>query len=134
MNTIEIEDKVLECLMTACELEKNDIQMDSSLVDDLDVDSIDMVDLIYELEQAFDIEISIDEMEQQARKELQGGFEVDGKLTQAALEMLRVAMPEVDPAKISDGLTSHGIPSLYTTRALVGLVTRRIAAVEAEQG
>ncbi|MBR3001474.1 MAG: acyl carrier protein [Oscillospiraceae bacterium] len=50
-------DIVVDTLCDQLDLDENDISVDSSLVDDLDIDSITYFEIIMELEDEFDIDI-----------------------------------------------------------------------------
>ncbi|MDD3401102.1 MAG: acyl carrier protein [Eubacteriales bacterium] len=50
-------DRVCEIIAKQLDLETDEITMDSKLVDDLHADSLDIVELIMDLEQEFDVEI-----------------------------------------------------------------------------
>lgn len=50
-------DKVKEILVDELDLEANEIKLESRLLEDLDADSLDVVELIMALEDAFDMEI-----------------------------------------------------------------------------
>ena len=50
-------DIVVDTLCDQLDLDENDISMESSLVDDLDIDSISYFEIIMELEDEFDIDI-----------------------------------------------------------------------------
>lgn len=50
-------DIVVDTLCDQLDLDENDISLDSSLVDDLDIDSITYFEIIMELEDEFDIDI-----------------------------------------------------------------------------
>ncbi len=50
-------EKVRAILMEQLDLDENQIQMDSSIIDDLGADSLDIVDLVMSLEEEFDTEI-----------------------------------------------------------------------------
>lgn len=57
-------EKVKAILADQLEYDEDKITMESSLVDDLDADSLDVVDLIMSLEEEFDIEIPDEEIEE----------------------------------------------------------------------
>ena len=57
-------EKVKAILADQLEFDEDKITMESSLVDDLDADSLDVVDLIMSLEEEFDIEIPDEEIEE----------------------------------------------------------------------
>jgi hypothetical protein len=51
-------------------------------------------------------------------------YEVDGKLTELALEKLRELMPEVDASEIKPGLGANDIPRLFRVQTFVNIVAR----------
>ena len=103
------------------------IQLKSSLVTDLGADSLDFLDLVFQLEERFGVKISRGEVnlfsslqlpEEEAHK--------DGVLTDRALERLRALMPEVDPAVFRPGLTVGTVPKLLTVETFVNIVARKL--------
>ena len=56
-------EKIREILCDQLDLEEDKVTMESSIVDDLGADSLDVVDLIMSLEEEFDIEIPDEEIE-----------------------------------------------------------------------
>lgn len=56
-------EKVKDIIAEQLGLEKDEITMDSSFVDDLGADSLDIVELIMALEEEFDIEIPDEDAE-----------------------------------------------------------------------
>jgi len=61
MNRQEILEKVKKILIEKLSVNEADIKEDSSLVDDLGVDSLDLVELLMKFEEEFKIEISEEE-------------------------------------------------------------------------
>ena len=114
---------VSACLTSSCGLEEDEISLESTLSHDLDIDSIDLIDLLYELERKFSIQITIGEFEQEARKETgDEQFEVDTVLTPAGVKTLKRLMPEVGDDKFVEGLTVQQIPRLFTVHSICNLV------------
>ena len=62
MDKKEIEQKVKEILADKLDIDTKKITLDSHLVNDLGMDSFGSVELIYELEENFKVEINEDEM------------------------------------------------------------------------
>ncbi len=62
MNSVE--ERLKRILAKELKIDPSQIKDDSSLADDLGVDSADMVDLLFAIEDEFDIEISDDEVEE----------------------------------------------------------------------
>lgn len=64
MSTELIYEKVRDILSEELGIDKKDITMDSNFIEDLNADSLDIVDLIVQMEHEFDISIPDDEAEQ----------------------------------------------------------------------
>jgi acyl carrier protein len=95
------------------------------ILEDLGADSLDLLDLVFQLEQRFKVKISPRDIERRARKELEGmPFEVEGVYTPEAIEQLRRAMPEVPREELSEGLRSADLPRSFRVATFVRLVTR----------
>lgn len=63
MDLKEIENKVKSVLVESLDIEEEKITMDSNLIDDLDIDSLELVDLTMEFENEFNVEIEDDQVE-----------------------------------------------------------------------
>ena len=57
MNTEEILSKLADIVNDVAGVEQDDDQLDKSFVDDLDVDSLSMVEIIYACEETFGVSI-----------------------------------------------------------------------------
>jgi len=56
-------DKVKKILIEQLDVDEGAISMESSIIDDLGADSLDVVDMVMSLEEEFDVEIPDDEIE-----------------------------------------------------------------------
>lgn len=103
------------------------IQPDATLFDDLAIDSIDMVDILFNLERKYGIELKIGEIEQYSKAEMGNEpFEIDQVITEKGLEVLRRIIPEIDATKLVHGITIHDIIRLITVRSLAMMVAVQI--------
>lgn len=59
----EVFDKVKEIIVDQLDVEESAVTMEASFNDDLEADSLDVVELVMELEDEFDIEIADEEAE-----------------------------------------------------------------------
>ncbi len=50
-------EKVQDIIVDQLDADKDDVKLDSSIVDDLGADSLDLVDLVMSIEEEFDLEI-----------------------------------------------------------------------------
>ncbi|HXE30636.1 MAG TPA: phosphopantetheine-binding protein [Terriglobales bacterium] len=113
--------------------EESEVQPTSSLMNDLNAESLDFLDLLFRLESAFGIKIPRGGIQRATQGSLTDAeFQQNGVLTDAALERLRILMPEVDPGRLKTGLTAREIPALFTPETFARLVAWRIGELESE--
>jgi acyl carrier protein len=128
MNEQELLDGVRQCVADVLLI--NDVgrvQLESSLVADLGADSLDFLDLVFQLEEKFDVKISRGEVNLFSNLEIpENEAHLDGVLTQRALDKLRQMMPEVAPEVFSPGLTVAVVPRLLTVETFVNIVKRKL--------
>lgn len=60
---MSVEEKVKNIIVDKLSVEPDEVVMEASFVDDLGADSLDLVELIMAMEEAFDMEISDDQAE-----------------------------------------------------------------------
>jgi acyl carrier protein len=58
-----LEEKVIKVIMEQLDVTKEECVLEASFIDDLGADSLDIVELLMEMEEAFDIEIADEELE-----------------------------------------------------------------------
>ena len=105
------------------------VRMDSVLMEDLGAESLDLLDLSFRIEEAFQVRIEANEIEREAKKRLPGGvYEQDGFLTEEALAEIRQSAPELDAGKLVKGLRKTDLPALLTVGFFVHLVQRKLNA------
>ena len=119
---------VLASVADVLAIDPSKINPRASLIDDLGAESLDFLDLLFRLETDFSVKIPRDGIRLLAQEGLAEGFEQGGVLTPAALERLKILMPEVDAAKLVPGLRAHQLPNLFTVETFVRLVAWRMAA------
>ncbi len=129
----EIVTKVRQAVAEVLGREEEEIQPSASLIKDLNAESLDFLDLLFRLESAFGIKIPRGGIQRATQGSLTDAeFQQNGILTEAALDRLRILMPEVDPARLQPGLTVRDIPSLFTSITFARLVAWRIGEQPAD--
>ena len=104
------------------------VQLDTNLMADLAIESIDLLDIVFRLEAAFDIEITRGAIEAAARGDMSDDeFAPDGFISERGLEHLRELMPE-SSVRIQPGLRPAEIPQLFTVRTFVKIVQAKLSA------
>ena len=127
MTEQEIFQKLLPLIREVTGARQEQIKMDSSLMQDLGAESIDLLDFSFLIEENFDITIEADEFEQQATEKISNGvYEKDGLLTEEALEELKKALPEVPAEKLKPGLKKIELPRVLNVSVFVHLIQRKL--------
>lgn len=126
-NNNQILNNVQEVIHQSSGVPLSEIHPDSTLFDELAIDSIDMVDILFNLERKYGIELKISEIEQYSKAEMgEEPFEIDQVITEKGLEVLRRRMPELATEKLVHGITIHDIMRLITVRSLANMVAVQI--------
>jgi len=116
-------EKVKEAIILALGVEEEEVNRDASLIDDLGAESIDFLDIAFRLERIFDIRLARGNVLEKAAEIFgEDAMIRDGVLTATALSLIKKRMPEVDPAKIKEGLTEEDTPTLFTIQTWVRAV------------
>lgn len=127
----DVFEKVRAAFVEALGVDEDEVTREAKIFDDLGAESLDLLEIVFLLERAFDIKIprgGIQEASQQGIDPSQ--YEVDGVLTPLALEKLHELMPEIDPSELKPGLTSNDIPRLFRVATFENIV---IALVQAKR-
>ena len=101
----------------------DEVKADSSLMDDLGADSLDLLELVFKLEEHFGLKIQRGEIVKAAQGDLPDEeFAAQGKVTEKGLERLRFSMPEVPPARFTSGLPVTRVAALFTPTTFARIV------------
>ena len=123
MNREEIVKGVCECVAAVVDIEAATIKETDSIIDDLGADSLDLLDLVFHLEQRFKVKITPRGIERAAQEKLGGKpVEIEGVYTPEALAELRKALPEVPADELQDGLRTTDLPRRFRVATFVALV------------
>ena len=102
MTKQEIYETVVDSLVQALGVSRSEVRPETSLVADLEAESIDFLDIMFRLENDFGIEISIGELfPQEMLRDSQ--FVAGGKLTEAGAEELRKRFAFTDLSTLQVG-------------------------------
>lgn len=108
---------------------KESIKLEDTLFDTLGIDSIDMVDILYELETYYGMELKVSDIEARAKMDLGDiPYEVNGIITPEGLDVLRKYMTEIDPSEFKEGLTVHRLVQLFSVHSLCKIIQHRLEA------
>ena len=119
---------VHEVFQDALELDPEEVEFGSKVISELEAESIDFLDIAFQLEKSFQIKIPRGGIEKAAREGTEGdGLNEDGTLTPTALEALKIAMPEVPSDEFVMGLKPTDIPNLFRVGTFYNLVIKLLA-------
>ena len=105
--------------------EPEDVQLDVSLIEGLDAESIDFLDLVFRLERAFKVKIPRGKIVEDARGDLpESEFEQKGIVTEAGLARLKAFLSEVPAERFASPLKVADVPRLFTAETFCKLVVR----------
>ena len=107
-------------------LDEDEVAYDSKVIEDLEAESIDLLDILYQLDREFNIKIPRGGLESVASVDDPENVAPDGTLTALALSRLQEAMPEVPEDELSSGLKPADIPKLFRVATFYNLVVELI--------
>jgi acyl carrier protein len=117
-----LQQRIRELIADALARDPDEVSLSTVLMADLGAESLDFLDIVFKLEQEFDIQITRGEMERAARGDMSPEeFAPAGVISEAGLLRLRELMPEA-AARIQPGLRPGQILSLFSTQTFVNLV------------
>lgn len=116
---------VAEHVADALARDRAEVRLDSRLIEDLGAESIDFLDIVFRLEQAFQVEIPRGQILEDARGDLtEEEFARNGRLSDAAIERLRQVLSETPATCFRPGMKVGDIPTLFTVETFCKLVAR----------
>ena len=126
MEQQEIITKVRSCVVVALGRDEDEVLLESVLSRDLEAESIDYLDITFQLEKEFGITIQKDELFPQ--KILQDEENVaDGKVTEKGLAYLREKLPFADLDEFAADPQVLKMPELFTVQLLVNFVETKVS-------
>jgi acyl carrier protein len=125
MNREDVMRGVCECIAAVVDIAPTSVRESDCVIGDLGADSLDLLDLVFHLEQRFKVRITPRGIEREAQAKLGGvPIEIDGVYTREALAELRKALPEIPPEEMREGLRTAELPRRFRVATFVNLVCR----------
>jgi acyl carrier protein len=120
MSGTGIEEKVIGVLAEALDRDAASIRLHDSLIDDLGAESIDFLDIQFQLEAAFGVKLPADDI-------WKGDLErADPAAVAAHLGVLRERMPDFDWERFPKAPQASDLPRLITPRTIVEYMRRTL--------
>ncbi|MEM8883798.1 MAG: phosphopantetheine-binding protein [Planctomycetota bacterium] len=127
MEEQEIIAKVRKCVATALGRDEDEVQLESVLSRDLEAESIDYLDITFQLEREFGISIQKDELFPQKIFQDEN-YVKDGVVTEQGLAYLEEKLPFADLESFKADPKVSKVPELFTVQLLVNFVQSKVAA------
>jgi acyl carrier protein len=123
MNLETVYPKVQEIIADVLVIEEDEVSLKARLIADLGAESIDFLDLVFQLEKEFAIKIPRGQLEKNARGTLsEAEFEQGGVLTTEGLGALKSYLSEVPDAHFTANMKVNEIPMLFTVETFCKLI------------
>lgn len=126
----EIFDTVREHLVDALGLDDDEVERESTLFGDLGAESIDILDIVFRLEKAYDIKIPRGELfpdPEMLSGEESDQYVIDGKITDAGIARMRESLPHADIDKFADDPKVDNVQDIVTVKMICNYLETKLA-------
>jgi acyl carrier protein len=123
----DIDAAVKEAVVEALALDDDEVTPDSTLMEDLGAESIDLLDILFRIQKSTGVKIEASDL----GDHIQGGIPDDEfsdenqVITAKGAEQLHKVMPQVDPSELEGKLDANEVITLFTVQNLVEMVKGR---------
>jgi acyl carrier protein len=124
----DVDGAVTEAVVEALALDDDEVTPESTLMDDLGAESIDLLDILFRIEKGTGVKIEASDLGDY----IQGGipdeeFSDENHVINAkGAAQLHKVMPQVDPGEIEGSLKAEEVMSLFTVQNLIDMVKTRV--------
>ena len=126
----ELYEKVRDCVAEALALDLDEISPESTLLDELGAESIDLLDILFRIDRATGVKIQSDEL----ASYVQGGIpdeefgdEDADVITPKGMDQLKKVMPQIAEKDLDGKLSPEDVMSHFTVANLTELVASKLA-------
>lgn len=123
----DVDSAVKEAVVEALALDDDEVTPESTLMDDLGAESIDLLDILFRIEKGTGVKIEASDLGDY----IQGGIpddefsDANEVISAKGAEQLKKVMPQTDPADIEGTLKAEEVMTLFTVQNLVDMVKTR---------
>jgi len=123
----EIFDKVRQALVDALSVEEDEVTEEATLTGDLQAESIDILDIVFRLEKAFNVKISQEEL---APRDVLSNPEYlnNRKLNEAGMAALKERVKHADWSRFEQDPDIDKILDVFTVGTIVNFVEDKLAS------
>ena len=123
----DVDSSVKEAVVEALALDDDEVTSDSTLMDDLGAESIDLLDILFRIEKSTGVKIEASDLGDY----IQGGipddeFSDDNEvISEKGAQQLHKVMPQTDPGELAGSLKAEEVMTLFTVQNLTEMVKSR---------
>jgi acyl carrier protein len=123
----DVDSAVKEAVVEALALDDDEVTPESTLMDDLGAESIDLLDILFRVEKSTGVKIEASDLGDY----MQGGIPDDEfsdeneVITKKGAEHLQTVMPQTNPDELAGSLKAEEVITLFTVQNLVDMVKKR---------
>ena len=125
MTRDDIYAKVRDVLVDALAVDEDEVAAGATLTGDLGAESIDFLDIVFKLEQAFGFKIAQGELFPEGVAQ-DPRFVQSGKVTPEGIAALKARLPHVDFSEFEKDPQVSKVGGVFTVDALVNFVARKL--------
>lgn len=122
----EIFEKVRGTLVDALGVEDDEVTLEARLQTDLGAESIDLLDIVFRLEKAFNTKIPRGELFPETFAAADASYISDGKFTAKGLEELRARMPHADIDAFAKDPKVENLTEILTVNMIVNFMDKKL--------
>jgi acyl carrier protein len=123
----DVDAAVKEAVVEALALDDDEVTPESTLMDDLGAESIDLLDILFRIEKSTGVKIEASDLGDY----MQGGIPDDEFsdeneiITEKGAQHLKSVMPQVEPGELAGSLKAEEVITLFTVENLSQMVKSR---------
>src|SRR5215210_7249260 len=123
----DVDSAVKEAVVEALALDDDEVTPDSTLMDELGAESIDLLDILFRIEKSTGVKIEASDLGDY----IQGGIpdnefgDENEMVTDKGLEQLKKVMPQIDTGELKGNLKAEEVITHFTVQNLVDMVKAR---------
>ena len=127
----EIREKLISLVKEIMQDDAIEIDTSKSLFEEYSLDSLDLLDLSFNIEELFGVKIGANELRGQAKDRMKEDDMIDenGYITQKALDGLKAHIPEIPAERFNYGLRQEDIPRLLNIDIFIRMIFDKIQGV-----
>ena len=118
--------KIHDIVADSLDIEVDEVSDDSLLYYDLDADSLDVLDMNYQVRKAFGVEMAVAHIQRHFEEAEIRWLDENGGVTERGLAALNAFMPELDDGRISAGDRVENVFVVLKVGDLVAMLQRAL--------